>query len=71
VEHIAFDPESKWLVALGGDGGGFVQFLDLESKKPIKQEKTQSHIHAAVIDPTCETIFAAAHNKVHAWELKG
>jgi WD40 repeat protein len=70
VEHLAFDPEAKWLVALGGDGGGFVQFLDLETKKSIKHEKTGSHIHAAVVDPTCETIFAAAHGKVHAWELK-
>ena len=69
VEQLLFAPSGKWAVALGGDNGGFVQFLDLESKKPIKQEKVGAHVHAAVFDETCDKIFAAAHGKVFVWSL--
>lgn len=69
VEQLIFEPGGKWLVALGGDSGGFVQFLDLEAKKPIKQEKAPSHIHAAVTDESGDKVFAAAHGKVFVWSL--
>lgn len=69
VEQLIFEPGGKWLMALGGDNGGFVQFLDLEAKKPIKQEKVGSHVHAAVVDEKCEKLYAAAHGKVFVWSL--
>jgi WD40 repeat protein len=70
VEQLIYDPSGKWLIALGGDNGGFVQILDVEAKKPIRQEKASAHVHAAVADETCEHLYAAAHGKVYVWQLK-
>src|SRR5262249_13989505 len=50
VEQLVFHPEGKWLLALGGDNGGFWQLYDLAEKKVARSEKAPMHIHAACLN---------------------
>jgi WD40 repeat protein len=69
IEHLAFHPEGKWLVGLGGDNGGLVQFYDLAEKKVIKSDKAPMHVHAAALSEDGKQLFAAGHSKIAAWEI--
>jgi WD40 repeat protein len=69
VEHLVFHPEGKWLVALGGDNGGLIQFYDLAEKKVFKSDKAPMHVHAAALSEDGKQLFAAGHSKVVAWEI--
>jgi WD40 repeat protein len=69
TEQMIFAPDGKWLVALGGDNGGWAQIYDMETKKVLKQEKAPTHIHAAVADAKLDTIVAAGHGKLMVWTL--
>ena len=71
VQRLAFEPSGKWLACAGGDGGGFLKFIDLSEKKVIKQDKAPMTVHAFVFDETFETLYAAGHGKLAVWELKG
>ena len=70
ITSLVFGPEGKWLVGAGGDNGGLLQLYDLEAKKVVKSEKAPMHIHALALAENSETLFAAGHNKVVAFELK-
>lgn len=70
ITSLVFGPEGKWLLGAGGDNGGLVQLYDLEAKKVAKSEKAPMHIHALARAENSETLFAAGHNKVAAFELK-
>lgn len=70
VTSLVFGPEGKWLVGAGGDNGGLVQLYDLEAKKVARSDKAPMHIHALALAENSETLFAAGHNKVVAFELK-
>ncbi len=69
VEQLLFHPEGKWLVAVGGDNGGFVQFYDLGEKKVFKSEKAPMHVHAATLNEDGTKLFAAGHGKLAVWEI--
>ena len=69
VEHLEFHPEGRWLLATGGDNGGFIKFFDLEANKIIKQDKAPMHVHHAVMSETCDKIYAAGHGKIVVWQL--
>jgi WD40 repeat protein len=69
VEQLFFHPEGKWLVALGGDNGGLVQFYDLAEKKVFKSDKAPMHVHAAALSEDASKLFAAGHGKVAVWEI--
>jgi WD40 repeat protein len=71
VEQLIFLPDTPYLLAIGGDSGGWVQCFSLETKKPVKQEKAPQHLHAAVLNESQDMLFAAGHGKVMAWEMKG
>ncbi len=45
VEKLQFSPDQKWLVAAGGDHGGFVSVWSMETGKLLAQEKVGSHLH--------------------------
>ena len=62
TERLIYSSDSKWLLAAGGDHGGFVMMLNPETCEVIKQEKTPTHIHDAIV--TADTIYTAAHNKI-------
>lgn len=71
IEHIQFALSGEWLVAAGGDNGGFVQTFDVKGKKPILQEKAPMHVHSLALDESAETLFTVGHGRVVTWELKG
>lgn len=69
IEQLLFHPEGKWLVGLGGDNGGLVQFYDLAERKVIKSDKAPMHIHAAALSEDAKYLYAAGHSKIVAWEF--
>jgi WD40 repeat protein len=70
TEQILFHPEGKWVLGAGGDHGGIYTFYDLEKNEVIKQDKAPMHIHSLAMDESCETIYAAGHNKLVVWSIK-
>jgi WD40 repeat protein len=71
VEYLSFHPDGDWLLAAGGDHGGFFKFFDLEKKKIIKQDKAPMHVHDLELNEALDTIYAVGHNKIAIYELKG
>ncbi len=69
VERLAFHPNSDWLLAAGGDHGGFIQFYDLETGKAIRQEKAPMHVHDLALSPQADEIYAVGHGKIVVWQL--
>ncbi|MDX1946848.1 MAG: hypothetical protein SFU86_15710 [Pirellulaceae bacterium] len=71
VEQLVFHPEGKWLLGVGGAGGGLIQCYDLAEKKLIRADKVPFHIHAATLSEDGTRLFAAGHGKVAVWEITG
>ncbi len=69
IEQLLFHPEGQWLVGLGGDNGGLIQFYDLAERKVVKSDKAPMHVHAAALSEDALHLIAAGHGKVVAWEL--
>jgi WD40 repeat protein len=46
VEKLQFSGDSKWLLAAGGDNGGFLSAWSMETGKLLAQEKVGNHLHA-------------------------
>lgn len=69
VEQLIFAPTGEWLLAVGGDSGGFVQLLDMTEGKIVKQEKAPTHIHDAVVTADGSRLYAAAHNRLLVWQI--
>ncbi|MDG1893272.1 MAG: hypothetical protein P8J37_00020 [Fuerstiella sp.] len=44
VEQLQFGPDDKWLVAAGGDNGGFVSVYEGAAGTLLAQEKTPMHV---------------------------
>ena len=70
VERLEFHPRDHWLLAAGGDHGGFVKFFDLASSKILKQDKAPMHVHDLAVGEEYETLYAVGHGKIVVWELK-
>jgi len=68
-ERLVFHPENKWLLAVGGDHGGFYQFFDLATSKLVKHDKAPMHVHDAVFDSASEQIYAVGHGKIVVWNM--
>lgn len=45
VEKLQFSADQKWLLAAGGDHGGFLSIWSMETGKLLVQEKVGSHLH--------------------------
>jgi WD40 repeat protein len=71
VEHLEFHPKGDWLLAAGGAGDGFLMFLDLATKKYLRQEKAAVHVHDFVFNDARDTLYAAGHQKIQVYEMKG
>jgi WD40 repeat protein len=71
VEHLAFHPNGAWLLAAGGANDGLLMFLDLPRSKVLRQEKASAHVHAAALSDSGDTVYAAGHNRILVYELKG
>ncbi len=70
VEDLAFDPSGKWLLSSGGAGDGFVTFTDVETGKPIHQDKLPMHVHQLALNESSDTLFAVGHHKIVVCEFK-
>lgn len=69
VERLVYSPSGDWLLAAGGDHGGFIKAINLADGKIIKQDKAPAHIHDFVVSESFDRIYAAAHNKIVVWEM--
>jgi WD40 repeat protein len=71
INRLAFHPKNEWLLGAGGAGDGLLMFFDLAAKKPLRQDKVPMHIHDILLSPEGDTVFAAGHNRLMVWEMKG
>ncbi len=69
VEQLRFSPDGKTLLAVGGDHGGFIKFIDLASSKLIKQDKAPMHVHDMVVADDWSSICGVGHNRLAVWTL--
>ncbi len=70
VNHLQFAPDGTWLLAAGGYADGFLGFLDVESKKVVRQEKIGLHAHQFALNAAGDSIWSAGHNKLAIHEMK-
>lgn len=70
-ERLVFHPNNKWLLAVGGDHGGFYQFFDLAENKLIKHDKAPMHVHDVELDADAGEIYAVGHGKIVVWQMTG
>ncbi len=66
VEQIRFAPNGQWLMAIGGDNGGFIQFYDLEKGEILWQDKAPMHVHDVWMDD--QQIVAVGHQRIAVWK---
>jgi WD40 repeat protein len=71
IERLAYDPSGNWIVAAGGDNGGFVNFYDAQDGKLLKQEKAPMHVHDFALNDAYDTLYTVGHHKIAVWEFKG
>jgi WD40 repeat protein len=71
IQQLAFHPSGRWFVGTGGGYGGVVLFYDVDSSKMIFQDLAPMHVHAIAVNEAGDAIYAAGHNKLLIWELKG
>jgi WD40 repeat protein len=64
VESLAWAPDGAWLLAAGGANEGFLLFFDVASKKTLRQEKLNTHVHDAALFPSGDSFVISGHNKV-------
>jgi WD40 repeat protein len=69
VTHLAFTPDDRQLITVGGDNAGFVTAYEAATWKVSYQDKAHQHIHAAAVNETCNRLYTAHHGKVAAWTL--
>ena len=68
-EAILYDPKGKYLLLGGGGNDGYLEAIDLDSHKPIKQEKSPMHIHSMSFSDDGSTIYTAGYHKIALWSL--
>jgi WD40 repeat protein len=71
VNRLAFHPEGDWVVGAGGAGNGFLIFFDLKANKVVKEEAVKFHVHAIAVGEGAETLYAAGHQALGVYEMKG
>lgn len=70
VEQIEFDPAGNWLLAAGGDHGGFVSFYSVETGKLIQQDKAPMHVHQLAMNDDMTGFFAVGHGKIAQYDFR-
>jgi WD40 repeat protein len=71
VERLQFHPKGEWLLAAGGANDGFLMFLDLATKKILRQEKVAAHVYDALLNETGDTVWVSGYNHLLTFEMKG
>ena len=67
---MIFHPEGKWLVAVGGDHGGWLIFVNPKAMKIVRELKAPMHIHEFALNEKADTLYVVGHNKLVRWELE-
>jgi WD40 repeat protein len=70
VNRLTFGP-GGWLLAAGGAGNGFLLFLDVAKAKVVKEQDVPFHVHSFALNDMADTVIAAGHNNLAAFEMKG
>jgi WD40 repeat protein len=63
VEALRFGPGDQWLVAAGGDHGGFVSVYNVADGKLAAQEKVGNHVHDFTLAPDGESLITVGHHQ--------
>lgn len=71
IQTLLFHHAGEWLFGAGGGYEGFYLFADLKANKIIRQEKSPMNVHGAEMNEASDTIYAAGHNRMLIWDLKG
>ncbi len=68
VAHLAFHPGGDWLMGTGGDGKGLLLFLDVATKKILREDTLPMHTHKFLLEESGDRFYAVGHNKLMVWE---
>lgn len=69
VEQMEFAADGSWILAAGGDHGGFVSFYNVATGKLIKQEKAPMHVHQFSTTEDQTRLFAVGHQKIAVYDF--
>lgn len=69
VENLHFADDGSWLLATGGDHGGFLTFYDMKTGKMLHQEAAPMHVHTSSFNEDQTKLYAVGHNKLAMWTL--
>jgi WD40 repeat protein len=70
VEALQFGPGDGWLVAAGGDNGGFVSVYASADGKLIAQEKVGNHVHDVALAADGGSLVAVGHHQISMVRLE-
>jgi len=71
IEQLIFSPDGSWLVGAGGGTAGVIAFYDVKAAKILFQDAAPTHVHGLALSESGEKLYAAGHNKLLVWSLKG
>jgi WD40 repeat protein len=69
VEALRFGPGDGWLVAAGGDNGGFVSVYAAIDGRLLAQEKVGNHVHDLALAADGASLVAVGHHQISAVNL--
>jgi WD40 repeat protein len=70
INRLIYQPQGKWLCALGGGNNGIIMFYDTARRTMVHQGSVPMHVRDAVFDEDCTTLYAVGHRKVAVLELR-
>lgn len=70
ITRLIYHPDNQWLCALGGGGGGIVNFHDPVRRVLIHQAAAPMFVHDAVPNEDFTTIYAVGHQKAAVLEIR-
>jgi hypothetical protein len=62
VQRLDFHPQSKWLLAYGGDNAGFAILIEPTTRKIAYEGKAPFHVHDFVVNEAADRVIVAGHN---------
>lgn len=71
VNRLYWDPQNRWLCAIGGGSNGLVMFHDVTRQTMIHQANVPMHVHDAAFNEDGTRLYAAGHNRLVVMEMLG